>query len=71
MYLGRGPFSYLPPWMRPGWWFRGYCWWWPWPFSSFPVDPKTEIEWLKLEIETLREILKAIEERIRELEDEE
>ncbi|MCS7374255.1 MAG: hypothetical protein NDF53_04645 [archaeon GB-1867-097] len=25
---GRGPFSYLPPWQRPGWLFgRGSCWW--------------------------------------------
>lgn len=25
---GRGPFSYLPPWQRPGWLFgRGACWW--------------------------------------------
>jgi len=24
---GRGPFSYLPPWQRPGWLFgRGACW---------------------------------------------
>ncbi|RLG50171.1 MAG: hypothetical protein DRN96_08440, partial [Thermoproteota archaeon] len=32
---GRGPFSFLPPWMRPGWVFgRGACWWlfgpWMW-----------------------------------------
>ncbi|RLG85016.1 MAG: hypothetical protein DRO18_06440 [Thermoprotei archaeon] len=31
---GRGPFSHLPPWMRPGWLFgRGSCWFlfgWPW-----------------------------------------
>jgi len=25
---GRGPFSFLPPWQRPGWLFgRGACWW--------------------------------------------
>ncbi|RLE59315.1 MAG: hypothetical protein DRJ35_06045 [Thermoprotei archaeon] len=25
---GNGPFSYLPPWQRPGWLFgRGACWW--------------------------------------------
>jgi len=25
---GRGPFSYLPPWQRPGWVYgRGACWW--------------------------------------------
>jgi len=28
MWPGRGPFSYLPPWQRPGWLFgRGACWW--------------------------------------------
>ncbi|MCD6409573.1 MAG: hypothetical protein J7L98_04480 [Candidatus Verstraetearchaeota archaeon] len=36
---GRGPFSYLPPWMRPGWLFgRGACWWLfgaPWLFSWY------------------------------------
>ena len=25
---GRGPFSFLPPWQRPGWLYgRGACWW--------------------------------------------
>ncbi|MGB9717552.1 MAG: hypothetical protein ACPL4E_03805 [Thermoproteota archaeon] len=26
---GGGPFSFLPPWQRPGWWWfgRGACWW--------------------------------------------
>ena len=25
---GNGPFSYLPPWQRPGWLYgRGVCWW--------------------------------------------
>lgn len=25
---GRGPFSYLPPWQRPGWLLgRAACWW--------------------------------------------
>ncbi|MHC1628081.1 MAG: hypothetical protein ACXQTI_04535 [Candidatus Nezhaarchaeales archaeon] len=45
---GRGPFSYLPPWMRPGWIFgRGACWWlfgapywlwarWYWPTFWWP-----------------------------------
>ncbi|HIP56573.1 MAG TPA: hypothetical protein EYH02_00660 [Ignisphaera aggregans] len=27
-YPGRGPWSHLPPWMRPGWiWGKGACWW--------------------------------------------
>ncbi len=34
---GRGPFSHLPPWMRPGWLFgRGSCWWLfgaPWQYG--------------------------------------
>jgi len=38
---GRGPFSYLPPWQRPGWLFgRGACrwllgrWLWPYPYLA-------------------------------------
>ena len=28
MWPGRGPFSYFPPWQRPGWVYgRGACWW--------------------------------------------
>lgn len=34
---GKGPFSHLPPWMRPGWVFgRGMCWRFfgnPWLYS--------------------------------------
>jgi hypothetical protein len=44
---GRGPFSYLPPWQRPGWLFgRGWCWWlWaylsnPWIYTRFPWLPR-------------------------------
>lgn len=48
---GRGPFSYLPPWQRPGWLYgRGSCWWlfggpwnvpgygyyWPWMPYYYP-----------------------------------
>lgn len=38
---GRGPFSYLPPWQRPGWVFgRGACWWlfgpWYWRYAPYP-----------------------------------
>ena len=49
---GRGPFSYLPPWQRPGWLFgRGACWWlfgpywWLsapyWRYFQYPVIPTT------------------------------
>jgi len=67
MYPGRGPFSYLPPSLRSGWRFKGWCWWTPqWPYQP---DPRTELEWLKAEREYLKERLRAIEERIRELEE--
>lgn len=43
---GRGPFSYLPPWMRPGWLYgRGACWWlfgpyaWQWGYIPFWFMP--------------------------------
>ena len=33
---GRGPFSHLPPWQRPGWLFgRGACWWLFRPFWAY------------------------------------
>jgi len=41
---GRGPFSYLPPWQRPGWMFgfgRGFGWWGnPWVCARFPWLPR-------------------------------
>jgi hypothetical protein len=39
---GRGPFSYLPPCQRPGWWFgRGACWWFlaPYMWSQYGYPP--------------------------------
>jgi len=38
---GRGPFSYLPPWQRPGWLFgRGACWWlFGNPWWAFYINP--------------------------------
>jgi len=42
---GRGPFSHLPPWERPGWLYgRGACWWWATsrgrPYGpSYPLYP--------------------------------
>ncbi len=33
---GRGPFSYLPPWQRPGWLYgRGACWWLFRPYGAY------------------------------------
>ncbi|RLI39741.1 hypothetical protein DRO69_13915 [Candidatus Bathyarchaeota archaeon] len=38
---GRGPFSYLPPWQRPGWLYgRGACWWLLAPYLQTPI-PQT------------------------------
>ncbi|MGQ9723406.1 MAG: hypothetical protein ACUVXA_19040 [Candidatus Jordarchaeum sp.] len=45
---GRGPFSHLPPWQRPGWLFgfgRGFGrgWWWganPYVCARFPWLPR-------------------------------
>ncbi|RDD53475.1 MAG: hypothetical protein BA066_04280 [Candidatus Korarchaeota archaeon NZ13-K] len=68
---GRGPFSYLPPWQRPGWWGRGWwCWWWwtPPPSSAFPSRDE-ELSYLRSLESELRERLKQIEERLRELEE--
>ncbi|MEL9941129.1 MAG: DUF5320 domain-containing protein [Ignisphaera sp.] len=55
-YPGKGPWSWLPPPLRPGWWLgRGWCWllWWPyvtysypWPFPAIP-DPELERRYLE------------------------
>ena len=60
-YPGRGPWSWLPPWLRPGWLFGG-CWriyseappplWWP--------SKEDELRYLE-------ELKRQIENRIEEL----
>ncbi|MEM2897626.1 MAG: hypothetical protein QXG01_08720 [Candidatus Bathyarchaeia archaeon] len=76
---GRGPFSYLPPWQRPGWLFGpGACWWllglgtgWPYTYGfpqRFPMlPPKEELSALEESKKALEEELKGIEARIEEL----
>ncbi len=42
---GRGPFSHLPPWQRPGWVYgRGACWrfLWPWLMSGYGSSPPAQ-----------------------------
>lgn len=37
---GHGPFSYLPPWQRPGWVYgRGACWWLPASYLQTAIPP--------------------------------
>ena len=55
---GRGPWSYLPPWERPGWYYgRGWCW-------NY-MDDKL---WLENYRDFLRSELQYVEERLKELE---
>ena len=66
---GRGPFSDLPPWERPGWIYgRGACWrFWGAPYwQSYPTE-KEEKSYLETSKRDLEEELKAIETRINEL----
>jgi hypothetical protein len=79
---GRGPFSYLPPWQRPGWLYgRGACW--LFLASYFGYRPSTAVPSLKPEderkilmeqktfieeqVKALQEALKRIEGRLEEL----
>lgn len=70
---GRGPWSWLPPWLRPGWWFgRGLCWWLLFGPPAYALTPADELKVLEdykriLESE-LRELERRIEELKRELE---
>ena len=75
---GRGPFSYLPPWQRPGWLYgRGACWWLLNPnlqqtVPATSVVPPTltkeqETEMLKQHMAALESQLTAIKKRLEEL----
>ena len=44
-YPGRGPFSYLPPWQRPGWLYgRGACWWLFNPYLQTTIPKMSSVE---------------------------
>lgn len=75
---GRGPFSNLPPWQRPGWLYgRGACWYLYAPPYQAVVPPiKAEDEAALLaeqktlieeQLKAMQETLKKIQERINEL----
>lgn len=66
-YPGYGPWSHLPPPLRPGWLFRGrgWCWWYPYPV---PPDPEAERRYLEEFRRYLSEVvLKEIDRRLEEL----
>ncbi|MGC9182022.1 hypothetical protein [Thermogladius sp.] len=62
---GHGPWSYLPPWMRPGWYL-----WWATPQTTPPVAPwsrEAELQYLESLKSYLQETLRSVEERINAL----
>lgn len=66
---GAGPFSYLPPWQRPGWLYGpGACWWF-WsgltPYTS-PISPPSITE----QIEELEAYKRDLEEELKEIDKE-
>ena len=75
-YPGRGPWSWLPPPLRPGWWWgRGWCWWYwysvkgappppAWPWLS-PADEAKYLEELRRYVSET--VLKEIDRRLEEL----
>jgi len=81
---GRGPFSYLPPWQRPGWLFgRGWCWWlWCYPYNpwvrakfpwlskwwTYPQSPEDEIATLEDYKKELEDEKASIEQEISDVE---
>jgi hypothetical protein len=73
---GRGPFSNLPPWDRPGWRYgRGACYWMynpnlqtvtpQTPYASIPKDQ--EITALQNQAKMLEQTLTDIKKRLEEL----
>ncbi|WP_440059356.1 hypothetical protein ACSU1N_06110 [Thermogladius sp. 4427co] len=65
---GHGPWSYLPPWMRPGW----YLWWGfrgvPPVYPSAPTLTKeAEIAYLENLKAYLQDALKYVEDRLNQL----
>lgn len=64
---GRGPWSHLPPWLRPGW-LLGRAWYPFWYTAIAPrVSSEYERELLEMYKRILEEQLRMINERIREL----
>lgn len=65
---GRGPFSDLPPWERPGWIYgRGACLRFGSPYLQNYPNEKEERSYLETSKKDLEEQLKSIEKRMNEL----
>ncbi len=66
LYPGHGPWSYIPPYERPGWWFRS---WWRWPYHYPPwLSKEDEIRYLEEIKKYLTEtVIKEIDKRLEEL----
>jgi len=69
---GRGPFSHLPPWQRPGWLYgRGASWWLLNPYYATPTPvmrPEDEAKILTEQRTSLEEQVKALQEAIKRIE---
>jgi hypothetical protein len=67
---GRGPFSHLPPWERPGWLYEPRaCWWLYASRTPYPAEPTPaeELETLETYRKDLKQELESIEARITQL----
>ncbi len=66
-YPGHGPWSHLPPYKRPGWWFRGRCYWWAHPYTPW-LSKEDEVRYLEeLKKYITDVVLKEIDKRLEEL----
>ena len=77
-YPGRGPFSHLPPWQRPGWLYGpGSCWWLygsrvsPMDFPPLPqnVTAEDEKKILSEQRNLFEEQIKVIQDNMQKIED--
>ena len=66
---GRGPFSHLPPWERPGWMYgRGACWYLYGPYSATPpIKPEDEAALLSEQKAMVEEQLKSMQETLKKI----
>lgn len=68
---GRGPFSNLPPWQRPGWLYgRGACWYLYGPYATVPpAKPEDEAVLLNQQKTLIEEQLKAMQDTLKKIQE--